>query len=320
MILDLFAGPGGWDEGLRILGRDDVVGVEMDEAACATREAAGHQTLRADVRDLDPRDYYGWEGLIASPPCQTFSAAGLQRGLDDIRGQLVYEVIRFANDMRPAWIACENVKEVLPIWRGIARHLRTLGYSTWAGLLNAADFGVPQSRKRAFLLASQRSFHPPKPTHSKNDFPTLFDDLRPWISMADALGWTASDLLPEERWALSRPATTVVRSFRPDVIAAPGWRVKGDAPRQDTPGSIQVTEEQMCILQSVRPDYPFQGPRTKRLSLIGAFLPPPWAAAILSAVMGPIPTCQQCGNDEPAQWMTLCSECLESGEEFADVV
>ncbi|MDI9627073.1 MAG: DNA cytosine methyltransferase [Acidobacteriota bacterium] len=69
VIVDLFAGPGGWDEGLRMIGRTDVVGVEWDESACRTAEAAGHRRLRADVAALNPRDYIGAEGLIASPPC-----------------------------------------------------------------------------------------------------------------------------------------------------------------------------------------------------------------------------------------------------------
>lgn len=311
MILDLFAGPGGWDEALRMLGRTDVLGVEMDDKTCETRIAAGHSTLQADVRALDPRDYYGWEGLIASPPCQTFSAAGLQRGLDDLRGQLVYEVIRFADAMRPAWIACEEVKEVLPIWRAFARELRGMGYHAWAGLLNAADFGIPQSRKRAFLLASRQSFNPPHPTHSQEVQGSLFGDYAPWVTMADALSLRADDLDADQHWALARPATTVVRSFCPDVIAAPGYRLAGDGPRQNTPGSIRVTPEQMCVLQGVRPDYPFAGAKTKRLSLIGAFLPPAWGAAVLQAVMHAPDVCQECGNDSPTEGMTLCMDCLD---------
>lgn len=320
MILDLFAGPGGWDEALKMLGRTDVVGVEMDKETIATRLAAGHETIDADVRSLDPSDFYGWEGLIASPPCQTFSAAGLQRGLTDLRGQLVYEVIRFAQGMRPAWIACENVKEVLPIWRAFAVELRGMGYQAWAGLLNAADFGIPQSRKRAFLLASVRPFDPPQPSHAQSASDTLFGDYAPWVTMAEALGLTEGDLEPDQAWALTRPATTVVRSFRPDVIAAPGYRVKGDAPRQNTPGSITVTPEQMCVLQGVRTDYPFSGAKTKKLSLIGAFLPPAWGAEILRAVIHSLSVCIECGGDQPVQHMTLCLDCLEGMEIPANAV
>jgi DNA (cytosine-5)-methyltransferase 1 len=76
--VDLFAGPGGWDVAATRLGLS-VVGIELDAAACKTREAAGHPTVQADVAALDPRDHPA-PGLIASAPCPTFSAAGNGNG------------------------------------------------------------------------------------------------------------------------------------------------------------------------------------------------------------------------------------------------
>lgn len=76
-IVDLYAGPGGWSEALRLLGRSpDEIGIEYEPNACATRAAAGHRTLQADVSTIDEQDYADLEGLIASPPCQAFSSAG----------------------------------------------------------------------------------------------------------------------------------------------------------------------------------------------------------------------------------------------------
>lgn len=311
MILDVFSGPGGWDLGLKALGRDDIVGVEMDEHTVRTRQMAGLDTIHADVTTLNPADFYGYEGLIASPPCQSFSSAGLQRGLADLRGQLVWQVVRYAEAIRPQWIACEEVKEVLPIWRSIASHLRGMGYFTWAGLLNAADYGVPQTRVRAFLMASRTPFDLPTPTHSQEPQAALFGDVQPWVTMAEALSLTADDLEPSQRWALNRPATTVVRSFRPDVIAAPGWRLPGDGPRQNTPGSITVTEEQMKALQTVPEDFPISGAKTKRMSIIGAFLPPTWAKAVLAPLLAAADTatCQECGDDDATEALTVCVDC-----------
>lgn len=314
MIVDIFAGPGGWDLGLAALGRDDIVGVELDDEITRTREAAGLATIHADVTSLDPAQFYGYEGLIASPPCQSFSSAGLQRGLADLRGQLVWQVIRYAEAIRPQWIACEEVKEVLPIWRSIASHLRGMGYNTWAGLLNAADYGVPQTRVRAFLMASRSPFAMPEPTHAQHAQGALFGSVEPWVTMADALNLTPDDLQPGQEWCLSRPATTVVRSFRPDVIAAPGWRLPGDGPRQNTPGSVTVTEEQMKLLQTVPVDFPITGAKTKRQSIIGAFLPPRWAAAVLAPLLAAPPAviCQECGNDLVSEGLTVCLDCMEA--------
>ncbi|MFE3266166.1 DNA cytosine methyltransferase [Streptomyces sp. NPDC059215] len=216
-VLDLFAGPGGWSEGLRRLGLRDV-GIETDPAACATRTAAGHATIRADVAAYPTQPLVGKvAGLIASPPCQTFSTAGLRAGSDDLplchealddlahgndtrehlrtacadkRSLLVAEPLRYALDLHPEWIVLEEVPAVLPLFEHTARLLKVAGYSTWTGVLNAADFGVAQTRRRAFLLASRtHPALPPDPTHGKNTHVDLFGSARQsWVSMADALG------------------------------------------------------------------------------------------------------------------------------------
>ncbi|MGE9696057.1 DNA cytosine methyltransferase [Streptomyces sp. NRRL F-5630] len=223
VALDLFAGPGGWSQGLRGLGMSDV-GIEIDASACATRAAAGHTTIRADVAAYPTAPLAGKvTGLIASPPCQTFSAAGLRAGCDDIdlchqglddltrgndtravlgtacadpRSLLVLEPLRYALDLRPEWIALEEVPAVAPLFAHLAALLRALGYSVWTGVVNAADYGVPQTRRRVLLLASRiRTASPPEPTHAREPGPeTLFGPaLNPWVTMADALGWGATD-------------------------------------------------------------------------------------------------------------------------------
>lgn len=245
--VDLFAGPGGWDEGAAALGIRPL-GVELDADACATREAAGHETRQADVAELEPWDA---ELLIGSPPCPTFSASGgraghrvtaliaecamnlaagadtrfearakayhallpaaeakerlrAQRRKSVIRPQhaeretfkaanmslLVLEPLRWALATSPSLIALEQVPPVAELWRLFAQLLGIRGYSTWAGVLNAADYGVPQTRERAYLLASRDGIvHPPMPTHAKGGALTLYGELEPWVSMADALGW-----------------------------------------------------------------------------------------------------------------------------------
>jgi DNA (cytosine-5)-methyltransferase 1 len=280
-IVDLFAGPGGWSLALRSLGMDDDLGVENNPRAVETRDAIGLTSLEADVRDI-PSDAFGdIDGLIASPPCQSFSAAGKQLGLDDPRGDLVWQPRRFIETTLPDWIAFEEVKEVLPIWKHYTHWLRGIGYSAWSGILNAADYGVPQSRKRAILIANRNHpVGPPPPTHSPSPHDDLFGAaLRPWVTMAQAL--PHRDDLPD--WCHQRPATTVVRSFCPHIIAAPGWRGPGDGPRQNTPDSVEVDIDEMATLQGAPTGLPFAGPKTSRFSLCGALFPPPMAAAVIRA-------------------------------------
>jgi DNA (cytosine-5)-methyltransferase 1 len=105
---------------------------------------------------------------------------------------LVIEPARFIAACRPEWVALEQVPAVLPLWQVYAAELRRMGYSAWTGKLNAADYGVPQTRERAILIASRvREVWRPEPTHYD---PRKGDQLwgTPWVSMAEALGWGAS--------------------------------------------------------------------------------------------------------------------------------
>jgi len=256
--VDLFAGPGGWEEGALELGSIDILGVEWEEAACETARAAGHKRLHADVAALViadvVREHGPFLGLIASPPCTLFSAAGkgvgrlvldvlaraisrvfagddfdevyaeaseavwpvayeealarndrrkadkqrtaeqlaAETGVDTATCLLVLQPARWAVALGPEWCAFEQVPAVLPLWKVYARELRKLGYSAWAGVLNAADYGVPQTRERAILIARRRGVaQPPEPTHAKDAHgEDLFGPGREkWVSMAQALGW-----------------------------------------------------------------------------------------------------------------------------------
>src|SRR6266511_3836420 len=116
------------------------------------------------------------------------SPAGL-RWHDD-RSPLVLEPLRFAGAILPDWIALEQIPDVLPLWRRYAHILERWGYRTWSGVLNTADYGVPQTRERAILMAVRGgSVRPPEPTHCDQRRGGSLLGMAPWVSMADALGW-----------------------------------------------------------------------------------------------------------------------------------
>lgn len=109
---------------------------------------------------------------------------------------LVLEPARWIHDCRPEWVALEQVPAVGPLWGIYAAHMRPMGYSVFSEKLNAADYGVPQTREREIFGASlTRTVLPPEPTHCRGGAPVdLFGaQLAEWVSMADALGWGATD-------------------------------------------------------------------------------------------------------------------------------
>jgi DNA (cytosine-5)-methyltransferase 1 len=222
IALDLFAGTG-WGVALQRLGVDEF-GVEVMPEAIATRAANGMMTAYHDVwaglELTTPNFLYDYDLLIASPPCQTFSLAG--KGAGRAALEHVLEAIRVGSykdvaqlrafgerfDPRtalvlaplahvwrdtPRLVVFEQVPPVLPVWEACAEVMREWGYSVTTAILNCEQYGVPQTRRRAILVARwDREATMPTPTHSRyysRDPKALDAGVLPWVSMADALGW-----------------------------------------------------------------------------------------------------------------------------------
>ncbi|MFI7125935.1 DNA cytosine methyltransferase [Nonomuraea sp. NPDC050153] len=190
--LNLFAGPGGWDMGARLLGlSQEIRGYDIDADACATAAAAGFNRVRGSVKDLDPDSMRDVTGAIISPPCPTFSASGKRTGVNDVplildaiealgnaqagmgpddayakvydqvqdpRSALVIETLRFALRLpHLQWLVCEQVPAVDWIWQNVCAELAMVHdfLSCAVVTIDAADLGVASKRARSFVIATR---------------------------------------------------------------------------------------------------------------------------------------------------------------------
>ena len=181
--ISLFSGAGGMDIGVGKAGFNNVCSIEMDPHCASTlrRNSSRMAVWQVDVRALDPKRTLdslelaiGDVALLhGGPPCQSFSQIGHKRGLDDPRGRLAFEMVRFAEVLRPAAIMLEQVPAFLAteaadgmtVLDMMQEAFFSIGYDTHASVLNALEFDVPQRRKRAVIVAvpAGQSFAFPEP-------------------------------------------------------------------------------------------------------------------------------------------------------------
>ena len=165
-FFDMFAGIGGFRSGLEAVGGFECVGhCEIDKYANQAYNAmydTEGEVFFADARTIDPAALPDIDLICGGFPCQSFSIAGKRRGFaDDARGTLFFEIARLAAAKRPAFLLLENVPGLLShdncrTFATILSTLDELGYDVAWQVLNSKDFGVPQSRKRVYIVGYLR--------------------------------------------------------------------------------------------------------------------------------------------------------------------
>lgn len=174
-IVDLFAGAGGLAEGFRQQGFAVAAGTDIDPDACATfaRSFPDAVTLHGDIRGAELRERLldaarDVDVLVGGPPCQAFSQVrNHSRLIDDPRNSLYREFVAILGDLRPRAFMMENVPgmDQLGVREQVAADLSLDGeYRVLPQLMDAADFGVPQTRKRLLFLGVRSDLGEPPPT------------------------------------------------------------------------------------------------------------------------------------------------------------
>lgn len=175
-FIDLFAGIGGIRIGFESVGGKCVFSSEFDEDACKTYTANFGEHPSGDITKIESKDIPDFDILLGGFPCQAFSIIGKREGFaNETCGTLFFEIERILKEKKPAAFMLENVRNLTAHDKGntfktIKEHLEALGYTVYAKVLNALDYGVPQKRERIFIVGFLEpiSFNFPEPISKEN--------------------------------------------------------------------------------------------------------------------------------------------------------
>jgi DNA (cytosine-5)-methyltransferase 1 len=346
LAIDLFSGCGGLTEGLKQAGFRVIAGAELRvEARAAYGLNHPDVHLFDDVRlvsseslnAVQPLPKGRLDLLAACPPCQGFSSLRTRNHLTpapDERNNLIFEVLRIASELEPKAILVENVPALLENWRiaHFRADLHKLGYKTNTDVLDAANFGVPQRRKRMIFIAIRCSVVPSIPS------PTTSKPLTVRETIGDLPAWDAKDAPVLHRWrqhfspavlervklipkdggsrrhlgeAAQLPCHTRQAGFN-DVYGRLSWdKVCGTITRScHNPSKGRylhpslnraLTLYEAMLLQGFPKNYqlPTDGGIEKTASLIGEAFPPPFARAQAEHIKNLLTSMGELKSEEP---------------------
>ena len=323
-VLDLFAGCGALSHGFLQAGGFKIMGAcqwEADRpwiARTFQRNHFGTELVDADITLPETKDRIcgifkdsHCDVVIGGPPCVAYSMAG-RRDPNDPRGRLFEDYLAIVGVLRPPVIVMENVVGILsrrkgedePPIRRIVAGLVGLGYRVEFRVLNAADFGVPQCRRRVIIIGTRLDvpIRFPMPTHAEQ--PDFFGEALPWVTVRDAL----ADLVdaPEDRnfWHVfvrSSPGfLDRIRRTPPGKSASIGYhevfqRLSADRPSITVKGANGgvpihysldrlITPREMARLQGFPDSFQFLGAKGDVLLMIGNAVPVGLAQAVACGV------------------------------------
>ncbi len=191
-IIDLFAGCGGLSNGFEKVGFEAVLGIDNWKDALETYKFnhKHSEIICGDISKVSKEDILEKTGgfrpsvVVGGPPCQGFSLAG-KRDHKDHRNKLVYEFIRVVDELRPEFFVMENVLGILSmknekgnrVLEEILKKFEKLGYKVKYSPLSGHHYGVPQMRRRVFIVGNRLGidFEFPKPTNDKDTYVTVGD-------------------------------------------------------------------------------------------------------------------------------------------------
>lgn len=171
-FVDLFSGMGGFTQALQRRGMECVFSCDINPIANKIYEETFNHKPRGDITNIPSDHIPDHDVLCAGFPCQPFSTAGNHKGFKDERGMMFHEIMRIAHDKKPKVLLLENVPQLKRMQNGkyieeIRYAIQDIGYNYYDAILNSADYGVPQARKRLYIVAVRNditnAFYFPQP-------------------------------------------------------------------------------------------------------------------------------------------------------------
>jgi len=334
--VDLFSGAGGLTLGFKAAGVETICAVESIPARVETfsRHSPRAEIKCTDIRRIDLAAYRGRIDIVyGGPPCQPFSSGGLRLAKADER-DMVPSFIEALRAIQPAAFLMENVPGLmvgdrLPYLFAVLREMDALGYQINHRVLNAADYGVPQRRRRLFVVGmKEQRFRFPDSSHGPlGRLPHVtVDDVLPRCQIgrpnpSKVFYAKAPDLRPSPYDGhvfngggrpidRCRPCHTILASaggnkthFFDDLDLVPEYHrllMAGDPPRAGSlPGARRLTVEESAILQTFPAEMKFCGPISSQYHQVGDAVPPKLAEVLARTIVEQLgePTSQ---SGEPA--------------------
>lgn len=283
--------------GHRIIWANDI----WQEAVETYKLNLGTHIVCNDIREIASDKIPESDIVIGGFPCQGFSLANTKRNEKDERNFLYLEFVRVVKDKKPLFFLAENVKGIMSLGKGkvfemIIKDFSEIGYEVNYTVLNAADYGVPQTRERVFIFGKRKDIKlkidfPPVPTHQKLNGMPLFESRKKWVSVGEALENIPE---PKEKHNLDNHEASKYklrfngyighRRINPDLpfptITSRGDDKGGVVVHHHPSNLRRISAREAAIIQSFPIDFKFVGAKTSVYRQVSNAVPPKLAKAI----------------------------------------
>ncbi len=319
--IDLFSGSGGFSLGFDNKGFQNVFSIDIEPSFCETYKYnfPKHQLIKKDICDLTDaeisylKEFDEIDVVIGGPPCQGFSMAGNigRKFIDDPRNKLFKEFVRVVKVVKPKFFVMENVARLYNHNKGetrkeIIKDFQEIGYKVECKILNSADFGVPQIRKRVIFIGTNKNKEIIFPKKTVQKYLTVKEVLESYpplesgeeSTIPNHIAMNHSDQMLEKMKYVKNGGSRdeIPVNIRPKSGDIRKYiRYKSDEPSVCVTGDMRkifhyeqnraLTVRELAKLQSYPDDFVFKGTKISQQQQVGNSVPPKMAEAIAEVII-----------------------------------